>query len=74
MSTSQEQASEIEQQLSQAKKNNVIRFRNELLLKEIQKVENQASWYSNNPEMAHINDDPSYSKDHYHATWTKPSN
>lgn len=36
--------------------------------------QNQASWYSNNPEMAHINDDPSYSKDHYHATWTKPSN
>ncbi|GAN09460.1 hypothetical protein MAM1_0269c08989 [Mucor ambiguus] len=39
MSTSQEQVSEIERQLSQAKKNNVIRFRNELLLKEILKVE-----------------------------------
>ncbi|KAL9557816.1 hypothetical protein MBANPS3_001207 [Mucor bainieri] len=39
MSTSHDQASEIARQLSQAKKNNVIRFRNELLLKEIQKVE-----------------------------------
>ncbi|KAL0144272.1 hypothetical protein V8B55DRAFT_1433594 [Mucor lusitanicus] len=52
MSTSQEQALEIEQQLSQAKKNNVIRFRNELLLKEIQKVENQQGSLSRNLDEA----------------------
>ncbi|KAL9547718.1 hypothetical protein PS6_006985 [Mucor atramentarius] len=39
MFTNKEKVAEIEQQLSQAKKNNVVRFRNELLLKEIQKVE-----------------------------------
>ncbi|KAG1109042.1 hypothetical protein G6F42_015780 [Rhizopus arrhizus] len=39
MFTNKEKVAEIEQQLSQAKKNNVARFRNELLLREIQKVE-----------------------------------